>query len=1204
MTPQASPSRLGVRFLAIPFFALLLSAVPGVAQEAKPDQTTPAPAPAPATTSQAPEEVVKLSPFEVTTDKNAGYYTANTLAGTRLNNNIGDIPSSVTVVTRQQLQDTNSLNINDVFRYEVNTEGAQTYTPIAIVRSNLADSLGGGGGTTGNFTGAVATGNRVRGLSTVDLEVDNFFSLYRIPFDSYNTQSIEVLRGPNSIIFGTGSPAGIVNQERIQADTEKRSGDLSLSVSSYGGYRESFGANIPLVNKRLGIYVGQLYNSQGFKQKPSSDVTRRQYAAVTFFPFKNQKTKLTASVERYDNYANDPNGVTPVDYVTPWLRSGRPVWNPLTDVVTYLDTSRTVGPYAVSNAYPNYTAPITQALLTTSTSPYFVPSLTFLAANHRTSFLQDGVTEYTFNGGYGGGAGLNATNYVPALTAQTNANKLINEARLTLTTNLPAPAAYASWQQPAVTSASVYDWRNININSIASTRTKATTYNIKLDQEILKNLHIQLAWFRQDLTQLQDAPLSQANATTLYVDTNQFLFDGRPNPHLGQPFVDVYSSDLYDMPEKNDNYQAVIAYEPDLRGHVPSWLEWLGHHRFMAVFQQHDDILTSLRYRPSIINGTANYLPTTAAFNATTGYAWTSNAAYEQWYYLGTAGQAAQRGYGASSPGPVSHRPGISTPSTVSIQTYNYGTNGWDSSDLTLQSVLFATGGLSENLQRSATFFWQSYFWNDRIIGFVGVNQDKVKNRNNIFPSVNPTAVEYTGGYPNVQYWRNYGPWTTVVGTTHTTGVMLHPFKDWRGLDAAAERGSALPGVLRTLSFFYNKAGNFNPPASYQTDFFGNPLGKPQGTEKDYGFEIATPDNKLFLRATWFHTTNENARVTLTSTARAQYIDQTVLKDWATKVVQVRNFVANGYGVAPNQPNFGNTAIYPITQAMQDQIAALTGLPYTYGANVGEDGQFTAPGATQNGDAKGFELELTYNPLRNWTMKFNVAQQQTTVTGTAAQAQAWIDHRSPTWPTYAAADMTGDTGNGIYTLNNGTHMKLNDFWSGYGYDTAATEGNVNGWVNTQAYYNIVVASQLAIDEANNGALAPNQREWTGRYLTNYTFDHGTLKGLGIGGAVRYDGRAAAGYFGDTNNLNGSRQIAAPDINRTIYTPAKFHFDAWVSYSFKTPWVDGVNCRLQLNVADLSSKGYLLPVTYNFDGSPAGQRIISPRTFTLSAIFSF
>jgi hypothetical protein len=37
---------------------------------------------------------------------------------------------------------------------------------------------------------------------------------------------------------------------------------------------------------------------------------------------------------------------------------------------------------------------------------------------------------------------------------------------------------------------------------------------------------------------------------------------------------------------------------------------------------------------------------------------------------------------------------------------------------------------------------------------------------------------------------------------------------------------------------------------------------------------------------------------------------------------------------------------------------------------------------------------------------------------------------------------------------------------------------------------------------------------------------------------------------------------------------------------------------------MTSNGYLLPVSYNFDGSPAAERIIAPRTFTLSTKFSF
>lgn len=227
--------------------------------------------------------MLKLDPFDVTTSKEQGYYTQNTLAGTRLNNNIADLPSSITVVNKQQLEDTNSININDVFRYEANTEGAHTYTPFQLVRSNLSDNLGGGGGTTGNFTSALDTGNRVRGLSTADQEEDNFFSLYRVPFDGYNTDAVEIERGPNSIIFGTGSPAGIVNQDRTKAKVEGAiTGDTSFQVSSWGGQRETFELNIPIIKDRLAIYVAQVYDSEGSSRSlrptsPAANTARSRF---------------------------------------------------------------------------------------------------------------------------------------------------------------------------------------------------------------------------------------------------------------------------------------------------------------------------------------------------------------------------------------------------------------------------------------------------------------------------------------------------------------------------------------------------------------------------------------------------------------------------------------------------------------------------------------------------------------------------------------------------------------------------------------------------------------------------------------------------------------------------------------------------------------------------------------------------------------
>ena len=97
-----------------------------------------------------------------------------------------------------------------------------------------------------------------------------------------------------------------------------------------------------------------------------------------------------------------------------------------------------------------------------------------------------------------------------------------------------------------------------------------------------------------------------------------------------------------------------------------------------------------------------------------------------------------------------------------------------------------------------------------------------------------------------------------IGGNTYSEGFVVKPFENWAAIDAAANNGNILAGFIRTLGFTFNKADNFNPPTGTYTDLLGKPLGKPAGTEKDYGLEVATPDKKLYLRMTWFKSSNQN----------------------------------------------------------------------------------------------------------------------------------------------------------------------------------------------------------------------------------------------------------------------------------------------------------------------------------------------------------
>ena len=64
-------------------------------------------APVPPVTSTAipPAEIVELSPFTVNAATDKGYRAENTLAGSRLNTSLRDTPASLTVFTKEFLDD-------------------------------------------------------------------------------------------------------------------------------------------------------------------------------------------------------------------------------------------------------------------------------------------------------------------------------------------------------------------------------------------------------------------------------------------------------------------------------------------------------------------------------------------------------------------------------------------------------------------------------------------------------------------------------------------------------------------------------------------------------------------------------------------------------------------------------------------------------------------------------------------------------------------------------------------------------------------------------------------------------------------------------------------------------------------------------------------------------------------------------------------
>jgi outer membrane receptor for ferric coprogen and ferric-rhodotorulic acid len=277
-------------------------------------QTKPGGADSPAK-NEDDESLVVLSPFVVTAGEDANTYKANsTLAGSRVRTDLKDVASSLSVVTAEFLRDTGATNNQTLLQYTTNTEVAGIYGNMAGVGSTYIN------GATESATNLLrpATNTRVRGLDSADNTRDYFQT--DIPWDSFNVGRVDLQRGPNSILFGIGSPAGIINASANTAGY-KTEGKVENRLGSFGSARSSFDYNYVVVPEQLSVRVASLYDDTQYRQKPAYNLDRRLFAAARWDPklFENGHTTIRASYEGGDVKANRPRTLPPIDKITPYF---------------------------------------------------------------------------------------------------------------------------------------------------------------------------------------------------------------------------------------------------------------------------------------------------------------------------------------------------------------------------------------------------------------------------------------------------------------------------------------------------------------------------------------------------------------------------------------------------------------------------------------------------------------------------------------------------------------------------------------------------------------------------------------------------------------------------------------------------------------------------------------------------------------------
>ncbi len=174
---------------------------------------------------------------------------------------------------------------------------------IDIGALTLDDTLGYTAGVVGDTFGFSTRGDfpRVRGLDIPEY-LDNIqvlFGFYNnARSDVYTLEQVEVLKGPASVLYGSGSPGGILNTVSKQASKDNLGGELNFDIGSHQRYQVSgdYAAKLSGDGTITGRIVG-VFRDSGTQVDFVNDDAIILAPSVTF---ENDRSRITTLL----NYTN------------------------------------------------------------------------------------------------------------------------------------------------------------------------------------------------------------------------------------------------------------------------------------------------------------------------------------------------------------------------------------------------------------------------------------------------------------------------------------------------------------------------------------------------------------------------------------------------------------------------------------------------------------------------------------------------------------------------------------------------------------------------------------------------------------------------------------------------------------------------------------------------------------------------------------
>jgi len=219
-------------------------------------------------------------PAIIVTGQRSEYGARDTSTATKTNTNIRNIPQALTVISEKQIEDQSIRSVAELL----------TFVPGA--------TPGTGESNRDQFT---LRGNN----STADFFIDGVRDDAQYFRDFYNVDRVEVLKGPNAMIFGRGGGGGVVNRVLKRA-TFGDYREALTSTDSFGGLRLTGDVDQGIASG-VGLRVNGLYeNGDSFRRH----VDLKRYGVNPTLAFQaGPSTRIDIGYEYFHDFRTADRGV-------------------------------------------------------------------------------------------------------------------------------------------------------------------------------------------------------------------------------------------------------------------------------------------------------------------------------------------------------------------------------------------------------------------------------------------------------------------------------------------------------------------------------------------------------------------------------------------------------------------------------------------------------------------------------------------------------------------------------------------------------------------------------------------------------------------------------------------------------------------------------------------------------------------------------